>query len=94
MTRPAFVLVPGGTASESEPAGRVPESRDRAGGEPTDAESRLAEIVGADRDDLSIELLFHDDCSVAALLRSSDFDDIDILRIEELLAPGETRWSV
>ncbi|MDG6256350.1 MAG: hypothetical protein QCH35_02000 [Methanomicrobiaceae archaeon] len=94
MTRPAYVLVPGGKASGSEPAGRAPESRDPAGEGSIDAASRLADIVGADRDDLSIELLFHEDFSVAALLRASNFDDIDIRKIEELLTPGGTGRSV
>jgi len=85
MSRHASALSPRGEDRSTDPADRTSDHRQHAGEGSSDAESQLADLVGRDLSALSIDQLIPDDSHLRDLLRSSNFDDVDIQRIVEFL---------
>jgi hypothetical protein len=88
MSRPSSVLSPGRREPGASPANRVVDPGRRPVEDAPDAGSSLAEIVGRDMGSLSIERLVPDNARIMHLLSSSQYGDIDIRRITELLESG------
>ncbi len=85
MSGHASALSKRGEDSGTEPAERTSDYLQRAGEGASDAESQLVDLVGRDLSALSIDQLIPDDSHLRDLLRSSNFDDVDIQRIVEFL---------
>ncbi len=85
MSRPASALSPKGREPGTNPANRSFQHGQHRGEDSSASESQLADLVGMDAGELSIERLIPDNARVMDLLRSSKYEDIDIQRITEIL---------
>lgn len=85
MSRPASALSPRGDEPGTKPSYRAAESPGHFEENAADTLSGLADLVGQDMGDLSIERLLPGNARVVSLLRSSQFDDVDIQRITEII---------
>jgi hypothetical protein len=85
MSRPVSALSPRDREPGTNPANRSFQHGQYRGEDSSASESQLADLVGMDAGELSIERLIPDNARVMDLLRSSKYEDIDIRRITEIL---------